>query len=97
MGTNVDETILTIQSLAEYLHIEGKTVCRMAQGTGLLGFKVRRPWRFTRSDIDLWIEAEKSIAATIRFAPRLIRTHFLDGGGPQWTGSRVPSSLQPAA
>jgi excisionase family DNA binding protein len=40
------EADLTIQSFADFLQIEEKTVYRMAQGGELPGFKVRRQWRF---------------------------------------------------
>jgi excisionase family DNA binding protein len=60
---HVDEAILTIQCLADYLQIDEKTVYRMAQAGELPGFKVRRQWRFKRVDIDLWIESRKKTTA----------------------------------
>jgi excisionase family DNA binding protein len=45
---NVDEAILTIRGLADYLRIDEKTVYRTAQAGELPGFKVRRQWRFRR-------------------------------------------------
>lgn len=60
----MDEAILTIKGLADYLQIDEKTVYRMAQAGELPGFKVRRQWRFKRMDIDLWIESRKKTTAT---------------------------------
>ena len=59
----MNDTILTIQGVAEYLQIDEKTAYRMAQRGELPGFKVRRQWRFKRSDLDLWIESKKSAVA----------------------------------
>jgi excisionase family DNA binding protein len=53
------EALFTIQSLADFLQIDQKTVYRMAQAGELPGFKVRHQWRFKRTDIDLWIESCK--------------------------------------
>lgn len=64
----MDEAILTLQRLADYLHIDQKTVYRMAQAGELPGFKVRRQWRFKRVDIDQWIESRKTPAAAARYS-----------------------------
>ncbi len=70
----MNEAVFTIQSLADFLQIDEKTVYRMAQSGELPGFKVRRQWRFKRMDIDVWIESQKHSVATL---PSETRT--LDG------------------
>jgi excisionase family DNA binding protein len=53
--------ILTLTEVAELLKVADKTVYTMAQKCQLPAFKVRGQWRFKRVDIDLWIEAQKSL------------------------------------
>lgn len=50
---------MTVREVAGYLNVNEKTVYRLAQRRALPGFKVAGAWRFQRSDIDAWIEAQK--------------------------------------
>lgn len=61
----MNEAILTIQGVADYLQIDEKTVYRMAQARELPGFKVRRQWRFKRVDIEEWIESRKKSSSAV--------------------------------
>jgi excisionase family DNA binding protein len=54
-----NEQILTIKDIAALLKVGEKTVYTMAQSGELPGFKVRGQWRFSRKDIDDWIEQQK--------------------------------------
>lgn len=57
------DEILTLPEVAALLKIAEKTVYTMSQRAEIPAFKVRGQWRFKRSDIDDWIEAQKPSAA----------------------------------
>lgn len=50
--------VLTLREVAALLRVAEKTAYTLAQGGDLPGFKVGGQWRFRRSDIDAWIEAQ---------------------------------------
>ena len=52
--------ILKIKDVAALLQVGEKTVYSMAQNGELPAFKVREQWRFSRKDIDEWIEKQKN-------------------------------------
>jgi excisionase family DNA binding protein len=54
---------MTVREVAGYLNVNEKTVYRLAQRRTLPGFKVAGAWRFQRSEIDGWIEAQKKPGA----------------------------------
>lgn len=51
--------ILTVREVAALLKVGEKTVYSMAQKSDLPCFKVRGQWRFSRKDIDRWIDDQK--------------------------------------
>ena len=51
--------VLKLKDVAALLKVGEKTVYSMAQTGELPAFKVRGQWRFTRKDIDAWIEQQK--------------------------------------
>ena len=54
-----NEEVLKIKDVAALLKVGVKTVYSMAQTGELPAFKVRGQWRFSRKDIDAWIEQQK--------------------------------------
>lgn len=54
------DEIMTLPEVANLLKIAEKTVYTMSQKAEIPAFKVRGQWRFKRSDIYDWIEAQKS-------------------------------------
>lgn len=54
-----NEEILKLRDVAALLKVGEKTVYSMAQTGELPAFKVRGQWRFSRKDIDAWIEQQK--------------------------------------
>jgi len=52
--------ILTIREVAELLKINEKTAYRLAADGKIPGFRVGGSWRFRRSDIDQWIEEQRT-------------------------------------
>ncbi len=53
------EEVLTIKDVAALLKVGEKTIYSMAQVGELPAFKVRGQWRFSRKDLDVWIEQQK--------------------------------------
>lgn len=53
------EEVLTIKDVAALLKVGEKTIYSMAQSGELPAFKVRGQWRFSRKDLDTWIELQK--------------------------------------
>ena len=54
-----DDEVLTIKEVAILLKVGEKTVYSMAQSGEFPAFKVRGQWRFSRKDLDAWIEQQK--------------------------------------
>jgi len=50
---------MTVREVASYLHVDEKTIYRLATKRTLPGFKVAGTWRFKKEDIDAWIERQK--------------------------------------
>lgn len=54
-----NEEVLKIKDVAALLKVGEKTVYSMAQSGELPAFKVRGQWRFSKKDIDEWINKQK--------------------------------------
>ena len=54
-----NDEVLKLKEVAALLKVGEKTVYSMAQTGELPAFKVRGQWRFSRKDIDAWIELQK--------------------------------------
>lgn len=54
------DDILTIKDLAKYLKLNEKTAYRLVSDGKIPGFKVGGSWRFQRSDIQTWMEAQSN-------------------------------------
>ena len=59
-GDMRNEEVLKLKDVAALLKVGEKTVYSMAQTGELPAFKVRGQWRFSRKDIDVWIEQQKN-------------------------------------
>jgi len=55
----MNDEILTLKEVAEYLKLAEKTAYRLAAEGKLPGFKVGGSWRFKREDVLAWIEEQK--------------------------------------
>jgi excisionase family DNA binding protein len=60
MDAEMNNEILTLKEVAEYLKLAEKTAYRLAADGKLPGFKVGGSWRFKQSDIENWIEKNKT-------------------------------------
>ena len=56
-----DERFMTLKEVAEYLHLNERTVYKWAQEGTIPGSKLGSTWRFRRSEIDLWFEQRKNV------------------------------------
>lgn len=63
MVGNADSRAMTVREVADYLNVNEKTVYRLAQRRELPGFKVAGAWRFQKSDLEAWIEDQKTTAS----------------------------------
>ena len=56
----MNDEILTLKEVAEYLKLAEKTAYRLAAEGKLPGFKVGGSWRFKREEIEKWIAEQSS-------------------------------------
>ena len=54
------DEVLTMKEVAALLEIGEKTAYTMAQRGELPGFKVGGQWRFRRTDLDAWMDNQRS-------------------------------------
>ncbi len=54
----VDNAIMTIGEVADYLKVTERTIYRLAGAKQIPAFKVGGTWRFSRVDIDGWIKKQ---------------------------------------
>ena len=59
MDKVMNDEIMTLKEVAEYLKLAEKTAYRLAAEGKLPGFKAGGSWRFKHSDIEKWIEENK--------------------------------------
>ena len=53
-----NDDIMTIKELANYLKIAEKSAYRFASEKKIPGFQIGNAWRFSKKEIDAWIEKE---------------------------------------
>ncbi len=52
------EDVLTLAEVAAYLKVTERTIYRLAGAKKIPAFKVGGVWRFRKTDIDAWINAQ---------------------------------------
>ena len=57
----MEDDILTIREVAEFLKLTEKTAYRLVSEDKLPGFKVGGSWRFRKSEIDQWIRQQRKM------------------------------------
>jgi len=57
-GRPRDNEILTIEDVASYLRLTPQTIYRWAQEKRIPAVKLGKEWRFRRSIIDAWLDAQ---------------------------------------
>ena len=53
--------IMTIKELSDYLKIAEKSAYRFASEKKIPGFKIGNAWRFSKKEVDIWIEKQSKI------------------------------------
>jgi len=56
----MNDEILTIKEVAEFLKVNERTVYRLAAAKKIPAFKVGNAWRFKKVEIDQWISEQSS-------------------------------------
>jgi excisionase family DNA binding protein len=59
-----DEPFLTTDEVLEYLHVNLKTLYRLIKAGKIPAVRVGRQWRFRKRDIDAWLAAHATPAAS---------------------------------
>jgi excisionase family DNA binding protein len=58
--TKPKSEILTITDVAEYLKVAERTLYRLVAAKKIPAFKVGGTWRFSKTEIDLWIKRQSN-------------------------------------
>lgn len=56
----MDNDIMTMKEVADYLKLNEKTACRLTSDGKLPAFKVGGSWRFRKSEIDEWTKKQSN-------------------------------------
>ena len=60
MTSSADEgEILTLKQVADFLKVTERTIYRLAAAKKIPAFKVGGTWRFSRSELDQWIQRQQ--------------------------------------
>ncbi len=59
MPTSSDDEFLTIKQVAELLKVTERTIYRLAAAKQIPAFKVGGTWRFSRVEINQWIQRQQ--------------------------------------
>jgi excisionase family DNA binding protein len=65
----VENAIMTIGEVADYLKVTERTIYRLAGAKQIPAFKVGGSWRFSRGDIEAWIRQQSGIGAETSSPP----------------------------
>ncbi len=57
----MNDHVLTVKEVAEYLKVNDRTVYRMAAAGSIPAFKVGASWRFKMSEIEKWISVQSNL------------------------------------
>lgn len=71
-----DETgeIFTLDDVATYLKVGKRTIYRLAAIKKIPAFKVGATWRFSRTDIDMWIKQQSMEGLSARQTDDIAKT-----------------------
>jgi len=59
VSTLAEDEIMTVASLAEYLHCHESTIYRLLSRGALPGFRIGSDWRFSKLAIDSWTKSPR--------------------------------------
>lgn len=61
-STEVDNAIMTIGEVADYLKVTERTIYRLAGAKQIPAFKVGGSWRFSKAEIEAWIRDQNALS-----------------------------------
>jgi len=61
-SSTAENAIMTIGDVADYLKVTERTIYRLAGAKQIPAFKVGGSWRFSKADIDRWIQQQSASA-----------------------------------
>ena len=61
-SSDVDNAILTIGEVADYLKVTERTIYRLAGAKQIPAFKVGGSWRFSKAEIEAWIRDQNALS-----------------------------------
>jgi excisionase family DNA binding protein len=65
VGDNIDmPVVMTLDEVAQFLHVHASTVYRMVKDRRIPAFKVGSDWRFNMLSIENWMQTMESEQAT---------------------------------
>lgn len=67
-----DGEILTLKEVADFLKVTERTIYRLAAARKIPAFKVGGVWRFSRAEIDGWIQRGLSYSVWKPLDPRQV-------------------------
>ena len=67
----VDERLMSIQELADYLQVDLSTLYGWSQRGVVPAMKVGKMWRYRRSEVDNWLDRQRNRPAEPRLSPAL--------------------------
>ncbi len=59
MTSSADDEILTLKQVADFLKVSERTIYRLAAAKKIPAFKVGGTWRFSRAELDQWIQLQQ--------------------------------------
>ena len=59
----MEDRLLTLDDLAEYLSVSRRTIYRLLGGNNLPAYRVGGQLRFRREDVDKWLENKRLVKA----------------------------------
>jgi PTS system nitrogen regulatory IIA component len=72
-----EEQLMSVEEMAQYLNVNISTVYMWSQKGQMPAMKVGKMWRYRRSDIDAWLDANRT--------PRIEPEAAGDGARPSGT------------
>ena len=54
------DTVLTLEDVAQFLHVHPSTVYRLLKNRSIPAFKVGSDWRFNQDSIERWIKEREA-------------------------------------
>ena len=54
-------TVMTLEEVAEFLHVHPSTVYRLLKGKRIPAFKIGSDWRFNLESIEKWVKELETV------------------------------------